>query len=656
MITPAELTELQRSLRDLLPDPDKGVFAVLAALKKALPEQTDNYNAVFQLETRLNTVNKDRIRGILSQEDLDLAYNRITADLLDLIDDLRLEDFDPKTADSSEEDKSGSILYRIPRTMEVEEEYKCVVRLAYDVDTVVRNIELTKDTVVKELRVSEVMEVELLDPNETPSFSIRKLNSVEQFLEKSDYTEWIFFVKPLVIGNLPLMLKVSVKELINDKERIKEIVLEEIINVIAEPAPDEESTTFQSSGYAFSYSALPLAASSNRPSKQKYILPVVLALVIVTGILAAGGMLLGLIPIPSWLGGKKPGDDDRSFWQKSVQTHTRGSFETYLLAYPDGIFEEEARFKIDSLKNLEYLPKVNEEEAEPPSIYETLEDTVQVEVPIEESDSEPQKKEIKKNSGKKKTPVKTKPKPAAPKTQVPATKVNPPAPATNPPPATPAPEPDKPGKKRKSGFEMIVVPSGKLPIEKGDCPDGERVKIQTFKLGKYEITQADWWNIMGRDPSFHSNCPECPVEKVSWDDVQDFIQKASQKNNKRYRLPYEAEWEWAARGGPQSKGFKYAGNNDPNNVAWFNIIQEKTHEVGTKSPNELGIFDMSGNVWEWCLAPYPPYLNCPASSSEKKALRGGSWADNRGDVKITSRRREKSKNTDRRSGLRLVEE
>ena len=654
MITPAELTQLQRSLRDILPDPDKGVFAVLAALKNALPEQTEKYNAVFQLETRLNSLNKDRIRGLLSQQDLDHAYNRITADVLDLIDGLRLEDFDAKTAESSVEDKSGSILYRIPHMMEVEEEHKCVVRLAFDLDTVVRNIELTNDTIVKDIRVSEVMEVELLDPNETPCFAIRKLNSLEQFLEQNDYTEWIFYVKPLVIGTMPLVLKVSVKELINDKERIKEIVLEEVITVVAEPTSDDENATFQSSGYSFSYSALPLAANSNRPSRQKYVLPVVLALIVVTGILAAGGMMLGLIPTPSWLGGKKPGDDDRAFWQKSVQTHTRGSFETYLRAYPDGLFIEEARFKIDSLKNLEYLPKMGEEdEEEPPSIYETSEDTTQVDEPFEEPNSESGTKEIKKVPAKKKTPVK--PKPAAPKVQ-PAPKPNPAPPVKNPQPATPAPEPEKPGKKRKSGFEMVLVPSGNLSIEKGDCPGGTNVKIQAFKLGRYEITQADWWNIMGRDPSFHSNCPECPVEKVSWDEVQEFIQKAGQKNKKRYRLPYEAEWEWAARGGPQSKGFKYAGNKDPNSVAWFNIIQEKTQEVGTKRPNELGIFDMSGNVWEWCLAPYPPYLNCPAPGSEKKALRGGSWADNRGDVKITSRRREKSKNTDRRSGLRLIEE
>ena len=646
-MTPAELTELQRSLRDILPDPDKGVFAVLSALKTALPEQTEKYNAVFQLETRLNAVNKDRIRGLLSQEDLDRAYNRITADVLDLIDALRVEDFDPKTADSTVDDKSGTILYRIPHTMEVEEEHKCVVRLAFDMDTVIRNIELTKDTVVKELRVSEVMEVELLDPSETPCFAIRRLNSMEQFLEKNDFTEWIFFVKPLVMGTLPLVLKVSVKELINEKERIKEIVLEEVITVVADPTPDDESTTFQGTGYSFSYSNVPISTASDKPSKQKYALPLVLALVVATGILAAVGMMLGIIPTPAWLKSEKPGDDDRAFWDKTLQTHTRNSFETYLLAYPEGLFTEEARFKIDSIKNLDNLPK-EAEGIEPESIYEAVDSMEFDTLPIE-----PIIPEKKLDKPKPKPPPQPKPQPKpTPPMPLPA----PTPPLQKPPAITPNPEPDKPGKKRKSGFEMVKVPGGKLTIDKGDCPGGTSVKIQPFKIGKYEITQADWWNIMGRDPSFHSKCPECPVERVSWNEVQEFIQKASVQHKKRYRLPYEAEWEWAALGATQSKGYKYAGSNEPNGVAWFNIVQEKTHEVGTRRANELEIFDMSGNVWEWCQAPYPPYLNCPPPKGDKKALRGGSWADNRGDIKITSQRREKPTNTDRRSGLRLVEE
>ena len=174
-------------------------------------------------------------------------------------------------------------------------------------------------------------------------------------------------------------------------------------------------------------------------------------------------------------------------------------------------------------------------------------------------------------------------------------------------------------------------------------------------LQQYEITQADWKEIMGTSPSFHSNCSECPVEKVSWEEIQRFIKIASLKHGKQYRLPFEIEWEYAARGGQKTLGKKYACANHPNNVAWFNIIQEKTHEVGTKRANELGIFDMSGNVWEWCEAAYPAYLPCNIKATDKKALRGGSWADKRRDVDVSSRRREKAGNSDRRSGFRLIE-
>ncbi len=628
-MTAADLATLQRSLRQMLPD--LGISSVLTALKKALPELTVQYNAVFQLETRLNAINKDRIRGIISQDDLELAYNRISADLLDLIDALQLTDFDVKTAESSVEDKAGSILYRIPHIMEVEEEHRCIVRLAFDVDSVVKNIELTKDTVVKDVRVSEVMEVELVDPNSSPCFAIRRLNSVEQFLEKNEYTEWIFFVKPLVTGELPLVLKVSVKEIINDRERIKEIVLEEVITVIAEPAPADESTTFQNAGYTISYSNTPDSSQSS-DSKRKMAMLLIVGLAVAGGILAAG-ISLGWISIPPGfppIQQKRPG-----FLEKTYQEHTRSSFETYLRAYPNGLFMETARQKIDSLKQLDTSANTPAKTT-PPNQTTTP-------PPLAPSVTTPPAKK----------PKPTPTKPANPKpTTPPATNTKPP---TSPIPVDtipPTPESSKSTRSRKSGFDMVPVPGGIYNTSAKDCP-GTALKIQDFSIGKYEITQADWKEIMGTSPSFHSNCSDCPVEKVSWDEVQRFLKIASQKHGKQYRLPCEIEWEYAAKGGQRSLGKKYAGGNDPNGVAWFNIIQEKTHEVGTKRANELGIYDMSGNVWEWCDEPYPAYLQCTIQPSTKKALRGGSWADKRSDVLVTARRQEKSKNTDRRSGFRV---
>lgn len=641
-MTAAELAKLQRSLRQMLPD--LGISSVLIALKKALPEQTVLYNTVFQLETRLNSLNKDRIRGIIAQEDLDVAYNRISADLLELIDALKLEDFDIKTAESSVEDKAGSILYRIPHTMEVEEEHRCIVRLAFDVDSVIKNIELTKDTVVKDVRVSEVMEVELVDPNATPCFTIRRLNSLEQFLEKNEYTEWIFFVKPLVTGELPLVLKVSVKEIINDKERIREIVLEEVINVVSEPTPEDESTTFQNAGYTISYTSTPDAPDRNNTRKLAMLL--VIGLSIVSGILAIG-ITQGWFPLPEWLA-PDPGKSDKVFWDKMYREHTKSSFETYLRAYPDGHFTVEAHRKIDSLTKLETMKPLPPTPGIQPSPKDTATNlnVKPGQVPVPKPGNKAQKPTNPKKNNQNK-PAQTNTLPTKPDTA-------PNAPAPKPVPTPPVETPQT-GKPKKSGFTMVSIAGGNFKTEAKGC-SGNVLQMQGFKIGMYEVTQADWREIMGTNPSFHRNCSECPVERVSWDEIQRFLAIASQKRGKKYRLPYEIEWEYAASGGQKTLGKKFAGGNDPNGVAVFLNVQESSREVGTKRANELGIFDMSGNVWEWCDSPSPAYLRCAASPSDKKTMRGGSWASRRDNVTIKASQQKKAKFSDNNLGFRLIEE
>jgi len=142
--------------------------------------------------------------------------------------------------------------------------------------------------------------------------------------------------------------------------------------------------------------------------------------------------------------------------------------------------------------------------------------------------------------------------------------------------------------------EMVYAEGSTVEI------DGKQITIRNFFIGKYEITQKQWMAVMGSNPSMHQKGDNYPVENVSWDDTQEFINKLNSLTGKNYRLPTEMEWKYAARGGNKSKGYKYSGSNNIQDVAWFeDNANGSTHPVGTKQPNELGIYDMTGNVREW---------------------------------------------------------
>ena len=146
------------------------------------------------------------------------------------------------------------------------------------------------------------------------------------------------------------------------------------------------------------------------------------------------------------------------------------------------------------------------------------------------------------------------------------------------------------------------------------------------------MTQAQWRTITGKNPSRFTG-DNNPVEQVSWNEAQEFCKKLSELTGKKYRLPTEAEWEYAARGGKKSKGYKYSGSNTIEDVAWYySTSKNNTYSVGQKQPNELGIYDMSGNVWEWCSDRFGSYTSSPqtnpkgATSGSDRVFRGGSWS------------------------------
>lgn len=192
-----------------------------------------------------------------------------------------------------------------------------------------------------------------------------------------------------------------------------------------------------------------------------------------------------------------------------------------------------------------------------------------------------------------------------------------------------------------TGTEFVFVKGGCYSM--GDNSDDDNpvheVCVNDFYMGKYVVTQGQWKTIMGNYPKYFSSCGDnCPAQQISWDDAQDFISRLNQRTGKRYRLPTEAEWEYVAKGG--AKNEKWAGTSSESELgdyAWYSSNSGgKVHQVGQKKPNGLGLYDMSGNVWEWVQDWYDKYYyrNSPKdnplgpSGGASHVLRGGSWSRN----------------------------
>jgi len=222
---------------------------------------------------------------------------------------------------------------------------------------------------------------------------------------------------------------------------------------------------------------------------------------------------------------------------------------------------------------------------------------------------------------------------------------------------------------------FVFVEGGTFQMGSNENNNGKPihpVTVSSFYMSKYEVTQKQWRDIMGTNPSSFKDCDKCPVESVSWNDIQEFIKKLNAQTGKNYRLPTEAEWEYAARGGNKSKGYKYAGSNNIDEVAWYDknsydLGEEHknygTNPVGQKQANELGLYDMSGNVWEWCEDTWHDnYSGAPTNGSAwtsggkstNRVLRGGSWPSYSVFCRLASRFTSTPPGRGDRIGFRLV--
>lgn len=218
-------------------------------------------------------------------------------------------------------------------------------------------------------------------------------------------------------------------------------------------------------------------------------------------------------------------------------------------------------------------------------------------------------------------------------------------------------------------FKMVYVEGGTFTMgataeQRSDAYSVEKpvhqVTLSDYYIGETQVTQALWKAVMGKDPSNWIG-DDLPVEQVSWEDVHEFIKKLNQETGRTFRLPTEAEWEYAARGGKKSKGYKYSGSDNIDEVAWYDANSGgKAHSVKEKNANELGLYDMSGNVWEWCNDWFGDYISSTQvnpigpSMGSLRVCRGGGRNSFASFCRVSNRISNKPSFRDKGLGFRLV--
>ena len=263
------IAELKQEFFDAIP---LGIDLVIELLKQNLPVGSEKYRDVIQLEGRYKDNKQNLLRGTVSDRDTEIIFNQIREALINLVGDLSEADFQEAAVTSKPAGNSkirkGNVFYRIPEKMQVEKEVKCIIRLAFDKESLLENLERAREDKIADVRISEVMGAELIDPSENKAFSIRSFSETVQFVDEGDYTEWLFYVKPLFQGTHPLLLKISIIEMVRGRERKKEVVLEETIQIISAPVPEEEGEEKMVAAAGMDLNFMSGAALAEKPASE----------------------------------------------------------------------------------------------------------------------------------------------------------------------------------------------------------------------------------------------------------------------------------------------------------------------------------------------------------------------------------------------------
>jgi formylglycine-generating enzyme required for sulfatase activity len=289
-------------------------------------------------------------------------------------------------------------------------------------------------------------------------------------------------------------------------------------------------------------------------------------------------------------------------WLKAKELNTRISYDSYLKTYPEGIYASKSKTELERIV-LDSVLKIHTNEALNyfKRILPSSKFLVDIDIELEKN-----KKELEKKLEEKRNIISSM---------------------------------EKNMLNIKGGVFNMGCPGREDRQCRTDESPVHSINIDSYKIGKFEITQTQWKEVMGKNPSENRKCKECPVNNVSWNDIQIFLKKLNKLTGKSYRLPTEVQWEYAARGGVKSKGYKYAGSNNYSIVGYsgyYGDERDTTRPVGKKKPNELGIYDMSGNAYEWCHDYYDKnYYSSSAKNNPKgpktgkrRVLRdGGFWSE-----------------------------